>query len=409
MYITAIGYGSIVLLGILSELAAAYSIHNGFVFDHKVITTLQKPKTGYEPRVCVLMPCKGTELNLSRNIEAVLDQEYPEFQVAIIVDSKDDPAYTIARSLTEKHAQSSSILISKGSRASGKVAALSTAIEATKGQWDVYAFVDSDSLTSKRWLRDLVDPLGDQSIGSTTGFRWYIPSRGGIWSHFQASWNASGTNLLFDDHFNFPWGGSMASRAETLEKVAIKEVWAEALSDDLSLNRVLRAHGYRILFLPQCMIVSFVEATRKQFLEWATRQTTLTRAYNHGLWRYALIAYGFFDVTFLVGLLAVGLGFLLDHSFFIPAFLLLLPQLFGALRSIQRCSTFAKAMPEFRMEINGDLLPGAAASFIVPWIMTYCIIRSAFAHEITWRGRTYKLTELKSLAPPRSFPETAHY
>jgi len=348
------------------------------------------------------MPCKGEEFNLASNIQAVLDQEYDEYQVLIVVDDREDPSFAIAKSVLEKHPKSKStrILISKPTSASGKVSALMTALEATSGQTDVYAFVDSDSYTSRNWLRDLVDGLADDEIGATTGFRWYIPSRGGVWSHVEAAWNASGTNLLFDERYNFTWGGSMALRAETLKKVDISHVWSTALSDDMTLNRALKEHGYRIVFLPQCTVASYNKASLSQFLEWATRQTAITRVFNHRLWRYAVLAYGFFDVTLLLGILSAGIGVAWNRAFLLPAILLLMPLLLGALRSIQRCRTFARAMPQLSKEIGSTCLPDAAASFIVQWIMTYCIIRSVQMHEIEWRGRTYTLPGVEQLTTP---------
>ena len=383
----------------MAVLASAYSLYLGFEFDRNVTASLTRQKTRFTPRVCVVMPCKGDEFGLDRNIAAALHQDYDNYQLAIVVDSKDDPAYAVAKSVLEKHTTpKSEILISSVSNASGKIAALMTAIEATAGQADVYAFIDSDAFATKSWLRDLVDPLVDQTIGSTTGFRWYIPSRGGFWSHVEAAWNASGTNLLFDERYNFPWGGAMALRADTLEKVGIRRIWSAAVSDDMTLNHALRAHGYRIVFLPQCMIATFNKTSRSRFLEWATRQTALTRVFNRGLWNYALLAYGFFDITFLLGVVAAGLGFLFDWIWFLPATLLLSPQLLGVLRSIQRCRTFARAMPQLSDEIASTCLPDAIASFIVPWIMTYCIIRSAHTSEIEWRGRKYTLSGMNSLA-----------
>jgi ceramide glucosyltransferase len=260
--------------------------------------------------------------------------------------------------------------------------------------------LDSDALVSARWLRDLVDPLFDESIGATTGFRWYLPIGGGFWSHVEAAWNASGTNLLFDRKYNFPWGGAMALRSVTIDNVRIREVWAKAVSDDMTLNSALREHGYRIAFLPQCMVATFNKTTRPRLLAWATRQTSITKVYNHGLWRYALAAYAFFDFAFVSAFACAILGVLLNPLWFAPTVLMLTPSLLGIIRSVQRSTTFSRAMPELKRQFDRTKWADAVASFIVPWIMTYCIIKSARTDEIEWRGRTYTLTGNKSVATP---------
>ncbi len=348
------------------------------------------------------MPCKGIDPGLEKNIEAVLNQTYEDYQTIIVTDTAQDPAYAIAKSVLARHKAANAQLYTSetSTSASGKVTALLTVLEKTKGTADVYAFIDSDAFVPPRWLGDLVDPLKDHKIGSTTGFRWYFPSRGNLWSYLEASWNASGTNLLFHDRYNFPWGGAMAVRAETLEKIGIKQVWATAISDDMTLNSALRKHGYRIVFLPQCMVATFNKTNLSRLIEWATGQIVLTKIFNRGLWNYALVAYAFLNLAFVLGLLGMILGVLQAPVWFIPSALLLTPSFLGILRSYQRSGTFTRAIPELKHEFDRTRLPEAMASLMVPWIMTYCIIKSAQTHDIEWRGRKYNLTGMNQLAAP---------
>jgi cellulose synthase/poly-beta-1,6-N-acetylglucosamine synthase-like glycosyltransferase len=154
------------------------------------------------------MPCKAAEPGLAANIEAMLRQDYINYFVVIVTDTHQDSAYAIASSILARNLSANAqILVAEPHvRASGKVAALLTALSKTRGQGEAYAFVDSDARIPSNWLTELVDPLIDGSVGATTGFRWYFPSQGRVWSHLEAAWNASGTNLLFNARYNFPWG-----------------------------------------------------------------------------------------------------------------------------------------------------------------------------------------------------------
>lgn len=348
------------------------------------------------------MPCKGNELGLERNAEAALTQEYKNYRTAIVTDTAQDPAYAVAKSVLARHPAANAELYTSGplTGPSGKVAALLTALERNRGQADIFAFLDSDALVPSNWLRELVDPLIDESVGATTGFRWYFPSEGGVWSHVEAAWNAAGTNLLFNERYNFPWGGAMAVRSETLERIGITNLWANAISDDMTLNSALKSRNYKIVFLPQCTVATFSEATLPHLLEWATRQIVLTKVFNRRLWNYALVAYSFFNFAFLLGVLGAALGIYLGPSWFLPAAFLLTPTLLGFLRSCQRSGTFKRAMPHLKREFEKNSLADAMASFIVPLVMTYCIIKSALTREIEWRGRRYELKEMNPLASP---------
>ena len=192
----------------------------------------------------------------------------------------------------------------------------------------------------------------------------------------------------------------MAVSAETLDKIGIGRIWHTAISDDLALNFALREHGYRTTFLPQCTVATFNQTDRHKFLEWATRQTALTKVYNRGLWNYAAGAYAFFDFVFLLGLISLACGVMLAPLWLGPSALLLTPSILGIFRSTQRNSTFSRAMPQFKEEFGKARFKEAIASLIVPWVMTYCIINSARSREIEWRGRIYKLTEMNLLASP---------
>lgn len=339
------------------------------------------------------MPCKGQELSLEANIEAILRQAYDNYYVFIVTDSIDDAACEVARSAFSRHPTVPSYLYTSEASiaASGKVAALLTALEKDRARAEVYALIDSDALVPSGWLENLVNPLNEESVGATSGFRWYFPLHGGFWSYVEAAWNASGTNLLFHPRYNFPWGGAMAIRTETLRRAEIEKAWSSAISDDLVLNSELRKRGYTISFAPQCTVATFNDAKLGPFLRWATRQTALTRAFNRGLWNYAMMAYAFFDFVFLLGLASAMLGVTIAPLWLIPSALLFTPSGLGVLRSWQRNSTFSRAMPDFKEQFRKTGLKQAIASLIVPWIMTYCIIQSARTHEIEWRSRTYKL------------------
>ena len=183
----------------------------------------------------------------------------------------------------------------------------------------------------------------------------------------------------------------MAMLRDTMSAIRLRALWDTAVSDDLSLNQALRNHNYRIDFLPQCSVITHSQATARSFLRWAVRQTALTRIFNRRLWSYGLAAYGLFTMLSVLGLASLIGGIILSRAWFLPAILLLTPSIVGIFRSDQRLRTFEHALPEFASDFERNRLGHSIASLIVPWIMTYCILKSARTKEIEWRGRKYKL------------------
>ncbi|HKM77043.1 MAG TPA: glycosyltransferase family 2 protein [Candidatus Bathyarchaeia archaeon] len=384
-------YFFLLLLGVLATLASLYTLYLGRDYERRTQKVLSRPKTRYSPTTCLIMTCKGDEPGLEKNIVAMLTQEYEDYCSVIVTDDTKDPAYGVAESVIARYPNIKAKLMTSKSHmhASGKVSALLTALENSEAE--VYAFLDSDSFAPPNWLGELVDPLSDPSIGATTGYRWYFPSQNKFWSHVQSAWNAFGTSLLFEDKYNFPWGGAMAARADILHKIKIMDVWRTAVSDDLSLNAALREYGFRIFFLPQCMVASLSNITFPNFIKWATNQTALVRAYYRRLWNYALAVFAFFNITFALGLASALAGLLLTPNWFIPAFLLLLPSTIGVLRGKARIDLFKCVMPAMKSQFELTFRMDCIASLIVPWIMSYCILKSLRIKEIEWRGHTYKL------------------
>ncbi|MCL4404859.1 glycosyltransferase family 2 protein, partial [Candidatus Marsarchaeota archaeon] len=47
---------------------------------------------GFNPKVLVMLPCKGADLTLDSNIKSLKNQDYKNFTMVAIVDSKDDEA-----------------------------------------------------------------------------------------------------------------------------------------------------------------------------------------------------------------------------------------------------------------------------------------------------------------------------
>ena len=362
-------------------------------FDENTLLRINRTRTGFTPTACVVMACRGDEPRLKENIEAILNQSYPKFRVIIVTDTQEDPAYSIASKVLERQTSREAHLFTADahSRASGKVAALLTGLAKDDGGSEAYAFVDSDALITSGWLRDMIDPLADASIGVTTGFRWYFPEKIGFWPQVESAWNASGTNLMFNEKYNFPWGGGMAILKDKMKAIQLRTLWETAISDDLSLNQALRDHNYRICFLPQCTVITRSQPTAQSFLRWSTRQVALTRVFNHKLWSYGLGAYGLFTLFAALGVVALIVGITLSLKWLLPAVLLLAPSILGVFRSNQRIRTFKRALPEFAADFERNRWAHSIASLIVPWIMTYCIIRSARMNEIEWRGRRYKL------------------
>src|SRR5689334_18062352 len=58
-----------------------------------------RPRRDAKERVVVFCPCKGIDVEFEKNVQSILNQDYPNYRVQFIVESETDPAYTALRAL----------------------------------------------------------------------------------------------------------------------------------------------------------------------------------------------------------------------------------------------------------------------------------------------------------------------
>src|ERR1700722_7051968 len=132
----------------------------------------------FQPRAAVLLPVRGADPHLADCLHGLLNQDYPAYDVWIIVDSREDSAWdVIAKSPKSRPGLQVRVDVLKEPRStcSLKMSALLQAIAQMDNACEIVALIDADVIPHPGWLRALVGPLSDPGIGATTGIRWYAP------------------------------------------------------------------------------------------------------------------------------------------------------------------------------------------------------------------------------------------
>ena len=79
-------------------------------------------------------------------------------------------------------------------------------VEEIDDRFEFVVFVDADAVTWSGWLRALIQPLiENETIGASSGNRWYTPENGELGSLVRAFWNMG--SVIQMAQFRFPWGG----------------------------------------------------------------------------------------------------------------------------------------------------------------------------------------------------------
>ena len=373
-------------------LLGAYLVWQGVQWLSYVRRRLHTDPGFYAPRVAVLCPCKGIEPGLERNLIALTEFERQNYEVFFILASDKDPAYgVIDRVAKNSRAKAQLVIAGHPLNCGEKVNNLRVAIEQLPEEFEVLVFADSDGRPGKAWLHHLVAPLADTRIGATTTMRWLIPNRANLPTTLLAAWNAPIVTMLAEKAKNFCWGGGTAIRRSVFEQLGIAEEWKNSISDDYSLTRVLERNGRSIIFLPECLTLSYVETDFEGLLEFTNRQVLVTRVYASKMWATAAVSHLLYCVTLVLGfLLALGDVFAQRPAFHLVT-LTFLPLLLSSIRGALRLVGVTEALPAARTQITGQAWIYLGLTVLIPFLYLANFVNSLITRKIRWRGIRYEL------------------
>lgn len=367
------------------------SFRGGFYYLNFFRQELANPRSEYTPFCSIIAPCKGLDHDLEKNLEALFEQNFPNYEIVFVTDSKEDESVKIIEKLINSRLSTlpSRLVISgKAENEAQKVHNLREAVLQVADESQVFVFVDSDARPNKDWLRNLIAPLQDEKIGCASGYRWFIGKSFSLATEMRSVWNASiasalGANL----EGNFCWGGSMAIRRKTFEQIGMREKWRGVLSDDFAVTRAMKEANLAIYHVPQCLTASVENCTFSQMLEFTTRQMKITRVYGTKFWVMSFIGSGLFNLVMLTSFLLLIFGF----AFWFPLITILLVSIFSVGKSWLRLNAVKLVLKDYERELNKQFWTQNTLWLFAPPLFFYNCVCALLSRKIIWRGIKYEL------------------
>ena len=377
-------------LAIVQILVGLYLIWQGLQWLGYVRRRAGTDPGFYAPRTAVICPCKGVEPGLERNLTALTEFDHQNYEVFFVLASESDPACSIVKRVAATSRAKAHVVIGQKPEGCGeKVSNLRAAIEQLPAEFEFLA--DSDGRPGKSWLNRLVAPLNDSRLGATTTMRWFVPNRNNLPTALLAAWNAPIVTMLSEKGKNFCWGGGTAIRRSVFEQAGVLEEWRNSVSDDYSMTRAIERAGRSIMFVPECMTLSYVETDFPGLLEFTNRQILITRVYAQNMWAIGGATHLLYCLTLTLGVL-LTLG---DMIATVPAFhlatLTFLPVLLGVIRSSLRLVGVTEVLPAARSQIMGQAWIYLLLTAIIPFLYVVNFVTSLVTRKVRWRGVTYEL------------------
>ena len=248
------------------------------------------------PRAAVILCVRGLDPFLPASVKGLLRQDYPHYDVFIVVDSVRDPAWPIVNSIVQQFGRGNVSVLTLTDRlptTTRKVAGQLQALARLCAEHEIVALLDGDTIPHATWLRELAAPLQDPRVGVVSGNRWYMPAERTAGSLVRYLWNAAAVVQMY--FYDAGWGGSLAFKTSLLRETDLQRQLANAFGDDIVISRCARQHGYRLAFAPSLMMLNRETCSVQGLSGFLERQLLSMRLHNR--WWWAVVAHGVFTTA----------------------------------------------------------------------------------------------------------------
>lgn len=236
-----------------------------------------------QQKAAVIISVRGCDPSLRDCLLGVLNQEYEDYSVHVVVDHRTDSAWGLVHDLKRNHDGNDRLMVAEMQNppdtCSLKCHSIVQAMADISDETQVIAFLDADVTPHRQWLSELTQPLNDPTIGAVTGNQWFEPEpRAGIGSLTRSAWNAG--SMVLTIIFCNPWAGSFAMRARDIRRSGLIETWQRSIVDDGPIRQAVNGLGLGIRFAPSLIMINREPCSFAYVNRWVTRMLTWSRLYE---------------------------------------------------------------------------------------------------------------------------------
>ena len=368
----------------------------------KSLTSL-KAKAGdrdeiYAPPAAIILCLKGSEESLADCLTGLISQQYPDFELNIVIYSPTDPATEAVKDFFSSMQLVPKIhfLVDPAATCSLKCSAICQAIETLSDRIEVVAFVDGDAVVDQHWLNDLVTPLNDSGIGATTGNRWYSPTDSQLGSFVRKVWNAAAVVQM--QRYDIAWGGTLAIRRNVIDRCGLVSVWRNSFCEDTPLASLFRKHKLHLHRVPDLIIENKESISTLGAFHWISRQL-LTVRLHHPAWNLVLLHGITTAVASIIAPLLIVLLFcfgmttdaitLLKTTVVYQAFNFALLYMIG--KSNRRVINGRESYNGLEVDSDRRLPMHLLATLVTQVMQPFALWQANSMERVNWRGATYKV------------------
>ena len=345
----------------------------------------------FRPGVSLFKPLHGDEPSLEAHLRTFFEQDYVDHvaengvsrvEILFCARNEEDAGLKVARRVAAEYPGITTRFVTSGEPWAANAKVCSLVAMAKVATHDLWVISDSDVRVAPDYLRHVVLPFADESVGASTCLYRGIAAGGGLWAQLEGvgmsiEMSSGVCASLLTEPVSFALGPTMVARRACIEEVGGFERMAEYCADDFVLgNWISEKHTVALsghVIDHMVLNVDFLNSMKHQ-VRWM-KSTRFSRPKGH--FGTALT----FGVPF--GLLAWAGALLLGMPLLGWGALL-----FGVMGRVLQAWVVGKYVVRERQLWRTMLLfPVRDLMGIVFWALSYT------SNRILWRGEMYELVE----------------
>lgn len=351
-------------------------------------------------KVAVLMCVRGCDPSLTQGLKHILSQNYSNYQVHLVVDSRTDTAWRVAHQIKREFDARDRLFIhelhQRNETCGLKCSALIQGLESIETDTQYLLLTDSDVTTHPFWIADLIGPMeNDAQLGLVMGCQWFEPPANSNWGALvRSSWNAGA--IVPTIVFQNPWAGTVAVRMDDVRNGDFAATWRTSMVDDGPLKPMIGKLGRKLQFAPSLIMVNDENCSFEYTVRWVARMLTWSRLYESNY--YLSVIHAVCSNTVMAGLFLL-FGLSLVAANWLAAAIGATGLIVSGILSVAAYLKSRKAV-ERSCELSGRTLTPISLVrltklfFSVPLtqlVYLFASIKSCFTRRINWREISYEI------------------
>ncbi len=234
-----------------------------------------KKLSDFTPPVSILKPVHGVDFATFENFASFCAQDYPTYEILFCVNELSDPAVAVIQEIMADFPDRPIRILFGAAQLGSNRKVNNLALLAREARYEILAQSDGDVRVSPNYLREVVAPFRDPSVGVISCLYRGIAQEN-IWAQIEAvgaasDFMAGALVAAWTEGVTFALGASVAITKTWLAKIGGYAALANLLADDYEIGNRIHKAGGRVLLSREAVSTIYPAQSPLSFWEHQVR------------------------------------------------------------------------------------------------------------------------------------------